>query len=496
MDLIQLKNINMQFSKTTVLNDVSMDIRVGEVHALLGENGAGKSTLIKILGGIYQKTAGEIEFLGKHVEIRNVKDSQALGVRIIHQEISLCPNLSVAANILLGNETSSCGVLNRKANLAFAEKAMAEIDASIDVRAIVGNLTIAQQQIVEIAKAVAYHAKLVVMDEPTSSLSEAEVRNLYRIVRKLKSSGVSVLYVSHRMEEIFDLSDRITVLRDGNKIATLDTKQAEYNQLIAMLVGREVSSIYKHKRRICTEPALTVQNLERENCFRDVSFHVNKGEIVGFYGLVGAGRSEIFETLYGTAKAAAGNVQLFDQAYENRTVRNSLDRSLALIPESRKEQGIFEDNSIAFNASLCVLQKFISAFGLDHARMGKFIDTYLERLHVKMASPRQRIGDLSGGNQQKVVIAKILATGPRLLVMDEPTRGIDVGAKAEIYALMDELAEAGVSIVLISSELPEIINMSDRVYVMREGRIAAEACGSNINQEYLMRYAIGGTERE
>ena len=492
MDVLTLKNITKGFNGVTVLDDISFSIRQGEVHALLGENGAGKSTLIKIVGGIYQREAGTIEFCGGQVNIKNINEAKALGISIIHQEISLCSNLSVAANIVLGNECGRGGLLSDAENIEFARKAIAQVDDTIDVTRQVSTLTIAQQQITEIAKAIAYNAKVVIMDEPTSSLSEAEVKNLYRVVEILKKNGVAILYVSHRMEEIFDLSDRITVLRDGKMISTVDTKEAKYDDLIQMLVGREIEDIYPHSDRVIKDTALEVNGLTREGYFEDISINVKHGEIVGLYGLIGAGRSEVAQVIYGVEKGDAGTVKVLGKEYQHINITKSMKKGLALIPESRKEQGIVEVNSINFNASLCILDKFNSVLGLKKTSMNSMVLEYLKKLKVKMESPLQCIANLSGGNQQKVVIAKMLATNPQVLILDEPTRGIDIGAKAEIYTLIDELAKQGVAILMISSELPEIINLSNRVYVMREGKLTFEAVGEDINQENIMKYAIGG----
>ncbi len=488
--LLEMKNIHKRFPGVYALKGVSLQLRAGEVHALLGENGAGKSTLIKVLGGIYSKDEGEILVDGKPVEIDSVEDARAAGISIIHQELVLVPYLSVAENIFLGRELRGHGgMLDKDAMIARTQKALDDFGLSLSPTAMVADLNIAQQQMVEIVKAVSFNARIIVMDEPTSSLSDKEVDALFENVRKLTARGIGIIYISHRMSELQQIADRVTVMRDGEYIDTCDVATTSNDALVALMVGRQLENYYTRTFNACTEPVLEVKNLCTDKV-HDVSFTLRKGEILGFAGLIGAGRSETMQAIFGLDRIRSGSVLLNGVELAGKKPDQILEAGVGLVPEDRKNEGLFPSMSIAFNMTLKVLSQFIGKLHVNAGKEKGIVKTYFERLQVKAPGPETVISSLSGGNQQKVIIGSWLAADPKVLILDEPTRGIDVGSKSEIYAKMNELAQQGMSILMVSSELPEILNMSDRVVVMSEGRITAILDHTEATQEKIMQNAV------
>jgi len=491
--LLQMKNIHKRFPGVYALKSVNFELKAGEVHGLLGENGAGKSTLMKVLAGIYDVDEGEIYIDGRKVEINDVKDSQKAGVSIIHQELVLVPYMSVAENIFSGREpVGRLGFVKKDEMLAQAQKLLDSFDLGIDASRLVVDLNIAQRQMVEIARAISFNSKILVMDEPTSSLTEKEVEFLFKTIESLKAKGVGIVYISHRMAELFRITDRITVMRDGQYIGTRVTKETNVDELISMMVGRELTDYYHRTFHELGEVTLEVKNLTRNGVFKDVSFSLRKGEILGFSGLVGAGRSEIMKAIFGLDPIDSGEIYIEGKKVEIKSPRDAMNLGIALVPENRKDEGLILKSSVGYNMTLRVLDEFIKFIRVNRAKENEIIDTYVQELGIKTPSRSQSVANLSGGNQQKVVIAKWLAAKPKILILDEPTRGVDVSAKAEIYAIMNNLVQTGVSIIMISSELPEIINMSDRVAVVHNGSIKGILNKDELSQEKIMHLATGG----
>ena len=492
--VLRMKGIQKHFAGVYALRGIDFDLKEGEVHALLGENGAGKSTLIKVLGGIYRPDAGEIEIHGKQVVIDSVNKARQMGIGMIHQEIVLVPHLTAAENIFLGREIKTGTFFTNKALMFEKAKQMVDkLGINLNVRIPVEKLTIAQQQLVEITKALSFGPRILVMDEPTSSLTEREVEQLFDTIRSITKEGVGVIYISHRLEELFKVADRVTVIRDGGYVGTQTIKEAEPNGLISMMVGRTWEDYYVRHFNECRETIFQAEGLSKKGVFKDVSFHVGKGEVVGFSGLVGAGRSEIMLCVYGADSLDSGTMVMEGEQVHFKNTRQATEHGMALVPESRKEQGLILDNSVSFNLTLSSISRLVKRMLIDRKQFISVVQDYVGKLNIKTPSTGQMVKNLSGGNQQKVVLAKALATCPRFLILDEPTRGVDVGAKKEIYTIIDNLAREGMAIVLVSSELPEIINMCDRVYVVADGQIKAELERGELSQETIMNYATGGT---
>lgn len=492
-----MKDIEKQFAGAYALRGVHFELREGEVHAILGENGAGKSTLIKVLGGIYKADKGSIYINGEEAKIDGVKDAQDKGISIIHQEIVLVPELSVAENIFLGQEPSKLLWINDRQKMNDEARSMIKaLDLNIDVTQKVKYLTIAQRQMVEIIKAVSFHSKIIVMDEPTSSIDENEVEYLFEIILKLKAQGVGIIYISHKMDELIRIADRITVLRDGTYIDTRVTSETTIFELISLMVGRKLTEYYKRTEHKLGDVYFEVQNLCSDKVFHDVSFQVRKGEVVGFSGLVGAGRSEIMKAIFKVDSMDSGKVLIAGKEVRLRNVRDAIRHGIALIPEDRKKEGLVLKNTVTFNLTLAVQDKFKKGLIVHTKIRDEIVDKYIHAFSIKTPSPNQLTNNLSGGNQQKVVLGKWLATDPKILILDEPTRGVDVGAKGDIYEIIDNLANEGMAVIVISSELPELINMCDRIYVVFEGKIAGELNRDEFSQEKIMHFATGGTYEE
>lgn len=487
--ILRMKNINKRFPGVYALKNVNFELKSGEVHALLGENGAGKSTLIKVLGGIYHAEEGDIEIEGKNVSIASVQDAEQNGIAIIHQELVLVPHMSVAENIYLGREVGSGIFVNRSEMTKNAQKILDDLGMDIDARSLIKDLPIAKQQMVEITKAVSVNSKILVMDEPTSSISDKEVENLFKIMRDLTKKGVGIVYISHKMSELDEICDRVTVMRDGEYVGTKNVKETAKDELIAMMVGRTLTNYYVRDYGTLGEEILKVVGLSDGDKVNGVDFNIRKGEIVGFAGLVGAGRSETMQAIFGLTQNVTGEIYIQGNKVEINNPEDAIKYGLALVPESRKEQGLYLVQSVKYNTTIEVLKEFIGKFRVNDKRETEITQKYIDLMSTKTPSQAQEIGNLSGGNQQKVMIGRWLATKPKVLILDEPTRGIDVGAKSEIYAIMNNLVKTGVSIIMISSELPEIINMSDRVYVMAGGVVRGCISREEISQESIMHLA-------
>jgi len=489
--VLEMREIDKIFPGVHALKKVNFELRKGEVHALLGENGAGKSTLINVLGGVYPIDGGQILIDGQPVVIRQIKDAQQLGIAIIHQELVLVPHMTVAENIFMGREPrTKLGTVDKKKMFRDAQEAIDAVGLCCSATDLVCKLSVAQQQLVEIAKALSYNAKIVVMDEPTSSLMTREVDILFDTIRKLRAKGVSIIYISHRMSEFFEIADRITVMRDGEYVTTRDVEQTNTDELVFLMVGRKLENYYTRTYNKPGETVLEVSGLSQKSTgLEDINFSLRKGEILGFSGLVGAGRSELMRCIVGIEKYDSGEIRLFGEPAGPMNTAQAQKKGLVMVPEDRKQQGLILLNSVGFNLTINVLESFIGLGVVNKCAENEIIERHIRALNIKTPSARQKVGNLSGGNQQKVLMGKWLATNPKILILDEPTRGVDVGAKAEIYMIIDRLAKEGISVIMVSSELNEIINMCDRVLVMSDGRITGELDRSEFTQELIMSFA-------
>lgn len=490
--LLQIEKLSKHFPGVQALDAVDVEVYPGEILGLLGENGAGKSTLIKILSGVYAKDAGRIQFKGQSVEIHNPHHAQSLGITTIYQELALVPQLSVAENIFLNREprrVRAAGLVDFARMKREAEAILADLGVELPGNKKVQELSVAAQQMVEIAKAVSRNASLILMDEPTSALSSKEVETLFGLMRRLQAKGVAVVFVSHRLDEVLQVVDRIIIMRDGRRAGELTGAEASEEKIIRLMVGREVGLFPKQAAHI-GEPLLEVRDLSGANGVRGVSLNVRAGEIVGLAGLIGAGRTEVARLICGADPLSAGEIRIQGKPVKISNPSKAVKYGLGWIPEDRKQEGLVLGMSVAQNTTLAILKRISNALGTIHARSEKEITAhYVQALEIATPNLSQKVGNLSGGNQQKVVLAKWLSAKPKVLIMDEPTRGIDVGAKAEFHARMSELAQQGMGILMISSEMPEIIGMSDRVIVMCQGRVTGEFDRANLSQEAIMTCA-------
>ena len=488
--VLEMKHIAKSFSGNKVLLDVDLTVEEGEVHALLGENGAGKSTLMKILGGIYTKDAGSILINGREVQIHNVADARDNGISIIHQELMLARHMTIAENVFMGREQKKAGwFVDLARQEAETQRFLDHYGIKLKADTRLDRLTIAQQQMVEIIRAVSFGSRIIVMDEPTSSLSDAEVDILYEMIRILKEQKVSIIYISHRLNELYDIADRTTVLRDGEHVGTVRMKETERAELIAMMVGRDLASYYTKNDNAKDEVVLEVKELSDGKMVKKVSFDLRKGEILGVSGLVGAGRSETVECLFGIRRKVRGTVRFKGREVDFRNPREAMANGFGMVPESRKEQGLFLQSGVRFNTTINVVPRFLKHFIWNRQAEDGIVEGKINDMHIRVTGPEQVVGKLSGGNQQKVLIGRWLCSTQSVLILDEPTRGVDVKTKSEIYALIDQLAASGMSIIMVSSELPEIINMSDRVLVMCNGYSTGILNRDELTQERIMTLA-------
>ena len=489
MHILQLQNITKKYPGVVALKSVSLEVEKGEVHALVGENGAGKSTLIKTCTGAVLPDSGQIVVEGREFSSLNPSLAEKIGIAVIYQEFNLVDELSVAENIFLGRPIRKGIIIDRKAMVRESEAIFKQFDIKIDPNALVSTLTVGYQQLVEIAKAISQKANLLIMDEPSAPLTQAEVERLYQLVEKLKASGVTIIYISHRMEEIFRLSDRISVMRDGEMITTLNTRDTNLHDLVKLMVGRELKETYPARKPcISNEVMLDVKNLSG-NGVHNIEFQIKKGEVLGFAGLIGAGRTELAELIFGVVRKSAGSVTLHGRDISPKSPRDAIDRGVALVPEDRKRQGALLEIDIRGNISMAILEKLSRLFRVNRREENRIAEYYKTAIRIKTPNLLQKIRNLSGGNQQKVIIAKWLASKPDLVIFDEPTRGIDVGAKSEIYVLVNELVESGKAVLMISSEMEEVMGMSDRIIVLREGRISGTLNRRDFKQESIMALA-------
>jgi ABC-type sugar transport system ATPase subunit len=491
--ILELNHISKQFPGVKALDDVHFDIRPGEIHALLGENGAGKSTLIKIASGVYQADAGEIIVNRETVRFNSPNDAQRYGIATIYQELLLYPELTVAENIFMGHAPrNAVGGIRWAIMREKAIELLASLNIhDLDVTRKVGTLTVGNRQRVEIAKALSLNARILIMDEPTAALTETDVERLFSIMTLLKQRGVGIIYISHRLQEVFDMGDRVTVLRDGRYISTKPVAETTEDELINLMVGRTIENLYPKMDASVGKTILEVRNLTRRPMTYDVSFELREGEIVGMAGLVGSGRSELAQAVFGITPAQSGTIHIDGKTARIKNPGQSMRYGIAYLPEDRGTQGLIRPMTVRENTSLTVLRMLSRATFINRQQETKLAVDTIEKLNIRAYSPQQIVGKLSGGNQQKVVVGKWLATLPRVLIMDEPTRGIDVGAKAEIHRLMSELAQQGLAILMISSELPEVMGMSDRILVMREGRLVAEFSREEATQENIGMAMMG-----
>lgn len=488
---IEMLDISKSFGPNKVLENINLTIKSGEVHALMGENGAGKSTLMNILTGLFPSTRGKTLIDGLEKEFHNPQEAEQFGISFIHQEMNTWPDLTVLENLFLGREIKTkYGLLDVKGMQEKASNAFEQLGVNIPLNIEIAQLSVGQQQMVEIAKSFLSSLKILIMDEPTAALSEHEVERLFSVIRGLKEKGIGIVYISHRMEEIFKITDVVTVMRDGLVIDTQATKETNVDDLVRKMVGREITDYYPEKTSAIQEVVFEVKNIKGEK-FENISFEVRSGEILGFSGLMGAGRTEVMRAIFGIDKLYSGTIKLNEKEIKINNPAEAIHYGIGFLTEDRKEEGLILNFSIEDNVTLPSTKDFIHRGFFDDKTARTFVKSLIKRLKVKATNEDMLVGDLSGGNQQKVVLAKWIGIAPKVLILDEPTRGVDVGAKREIYQLMNELAERGVPIIMVSSDLPEVIGVSDRIVVMHEGEIAGIISKKEASQEKIMQLATG-----
>lgn len=490
--IVRMEGITKRFSMVRALNHVDFELKRGETHALLGENGSGKSSLIKVLGGIFKKDAGNIYIDGELKNINSVKDAHDLGISIVHQELSFAPDMTVTENIFMGREEKNkFGFVDRKKMRESAKESLIRFGSTIDPDSKMRTLSISEQQVIEIIKALDNNARIIVMDEPSASLSLREVEALYETVDRLKIMNISIIYISHRIEELYRLAERVTVLRDGVLIGTENLDEISENELVNMMAGREIQAYEGKHKYSKNDVILEVNNLSRGKRVIDMNFKVHRGEIVGLSGIVGAGRSECAQIIAGIDKGYNGQIVFEGKEIIIKNAKDAISRGIVLAPEDRKKEGLILNQTIKFNISLNVLEKIIKFIGVNRKKEEEIAEDAIDTLGIKTLSKEAFVRALSGGNQQKVVLGKWLATDPKLLILDKPTRGIDVGAKAEIYDLLDYLSAKGMSTLVISSDLPEMVRICDTIFVVREGKTVANFDRKDFDQEEIIKYATG-----
>lgn len=491
--LCEMEHITKCFDKVMAIEDISFEIYAGEVHALMGENGAGKSTLMKILYGFYSRTSGNVKILDNDVHFLSTHDAEQAGIGMVPQEIDLFPELTVTENLYVGRKRprKKWGGFDLKKMQAEAEAVFEKLDVQLDVTSQVKHLSVANCQMIEIARALIRQAKIIIFDEPTASLTDRETKRLFRVIQELKEKGVGIVYISHRLEEIFQICDRITVLRDGKWVTSDVVSEFNQDKLVKLMVGRPLSKLFVRGESEIGEVVLKVEGLTSGSKFQDVSFELHAGEVVGMAGLIGAGRSEIGQALFGTLPVTSGNIQVHGENVSIKSPEDAMGKKIVYLPEERRSQGLILPMSIGTNISLASLRS-LTRYGIVDVKKAKELsEKYIHTLSIRGAAIDKPVSQLSGGNQQKVVVSKIMVREPDILILDEPTRGIDIGAKSEIYKLIDELAKNGKAVLLISSELPEVLSMSDRILVMHEGRLKGEFDRSEATQEIIGMAASG-----
>jgi len=496
--ILELKGITKTFPGVRALDDVHFDLKRGEIHSILGENGAGKSTFIKIITGVYLPDEGEIYFDGKAEEIRNTMDSQRLGVAAIYQHVTSYPDLSVTENIFIGHEKVH-PITRKIAWKQMHEEAaglLRQLEATFDPRTRMGNLSVARQQMVEIAKALSVNARIIIMDEPTAALTNRESEELYRITENLRDNGVSVIFISHRMEDMYRLAERVTVFRDAKYINTWNKAEVTHDQLVKAMVGREINQFFPKRKVNIREDVMKVEGLSRTGYFKDISFNLRKGEILAFTGLIGAGRTEVCEALYGVTGYDEGKIFLEGEQITVKSPDDAIQKGIGYLPEDRHGNGLIMDWELFKNISLSSLWKFQSRGWMNTLQEKQTAKELSERLEIKATGVFDRAATLSGGNQQKIIVAKLLTADLKVIILDEPTKGVDVGAKTAIFNIMGELAEMGYGIIMVSSEMPEVLGVSDRTVVMKEGRITAILETAETSQEEILQAAIGTKSEE
>lgn len=489
--LLKMQNITKTFGNVKALNNVNLELKAGEVHALMGENGAGKSTLMKILTGVYSLESGTVTYLGKDVKFDNTKQAQEAGIAIVHQELNMLNDLTVAQNIFIGRETMNGKLINDNEMIEKSKELFKILEVEVDPSAVVGDLPVGIQQMTEIAKAISLNANVIVFDEPTSSLTEEEIGHLFKVIDRLQKKDVGIIYISHRMDEIGKISDRITVLRDGGYVGTVNTKETSRDELINMMVGRVSYVEPKIKSSIADNAAvvLEVKNLHRGRKVKDVSFVLKKGEILGMAGLMGSGRTEVARAIFGADKLDSGEILLYNKKVNIKNTEDAAKYGIGYLSEDRRVDGVITGFSIKDNISICAIDDFINNKLIDDKKIEEVSDSFITALNIKCYSSDQIVKTLSGGNQQKVIVAKWLVRDSEILIFDEPTKGIDIGAKNEIYKIINKLAKAGKSIIVISSEMDEILRLSDRIIVMAEGKKAGELKIEDASQEKILELA-------
>ena len=492
---IELKGIRKEFPGVVALDGVSFNVMPGEVHSLCGENGAGKSTLIKVMTGVHQPNGGEYLIDGKPVVFNNTQESISAGVSCVYQELSIATQLDIAKNLFIGNLPMKGNLVDHKTLYKEAKKILEQLGMDISPKTIAGDLSVGQQQMIEIGRALTRNARLIIMDEPTSSLSEAETETLFKIIRYLTSQNIAVIYISHKLDEVMELSDRITVIRDGQNIVSVNKEDITQDQLIAHMIGRPLTNLYNKEPAEIGDVMLEVKNLTREGVFKDVSFTLRKGEVLGFFGLVGAGRSEIMRAIFGVDKYDSGEVILDGKKLKKGDPALAIDNGIGFCTEDRKKEGLMLPLSILHNMTLVHLPHLANGGVVNKPAQKKACDKYVDAISIKTPTILQHVGNLSGGNQQKVVVAKWLMTSPKVLIVDEPTRGIDVGSKAEIYGLLSDLAKEGIAIIVVSSEVEEIMGVCDSVATIFEGKKTAQlTIDENLTREKILACSLGITD--
>ena len=491
---IEMRGIDKSFGSNQVLKQAGFTLESGEVHALMGENGAGKSTLMKILTGVYTKDAGTVLVDGKEVNYKNPQEAEKAGIVFIYQELNVMFDLTVEENLFMGKEIhGKFGICDKKAMQKKAQEALNILGVNISPKTVMAELSVGQQQMVEICKALMADAKVIIMDEPTAALTQSETVALFKVIESLRKKGVSMVYISHRMEEIFELCDRITVLRDGSYIGVKNIPETNMNEIVKMMIGREIGERYPSRNVKIGKEVLKVKELTRKGTFHDVNFSVRAGEVLGVSGLMGAGRTEIMQAIFGNLSYESGTIEIDGKEVKISNPRQAMEHGIGFITEDRKTEGLMLDKSIRENISLCNLRRISKSSVISREAEKNMVAEAIKDLHIKCFGSYHECNNLSGGNQQKVVLAKWILTNPKILILDEPTRGVDIGAKKEIYSIINKLAAQGVAIIMVSSELPEVLGMSDNIMVVREGEVRGIISYEEANQERVMTLPTGGT---